>query len=491
MRSKGLEPLEPFPGVTKRWRCRCTRCGAEVSPTLKSVRLAVTGCRTCGLERSAAARRTSHDDAVAELQAVDLEPLEPYPGTATRKWRCRCLRCGDEVSPDLKHIRRGQRGCARFAGNLVIPDEASEVMRAAGAEPLVAYPGSHQPWLCRCLTCGREVTPSYNSVASRGQGVCVWCSRRVVEPSEAEATMWGAGLEPLAPYPGSKAPWLCACLRCRRKVSPSVSSVRSGKGCAYCSGNRVDPGEAVALMRASGLDPLEPYPGATSAWHCRCRECHRELTSTYQSVSSGARCAFCSRVRVDPLDALAVMEAAGLEPLEPYPGALVTWHCRCTGCGRDVHPRYGNVVKGQGGCVYCAAGRRFDPGAPAWLYLLAHQEFRAWQVGITGRLEKRLAAHARAGWHLVELYVFDRGISAMRAEAEVIAAWRRQGFPDAVPRAAMPQGGHTETVAWVNLPELTLRPIAEANDGRPELLTCGPGATITPWRSGRVDPGGP
>ncbi len=33
MRSAGLEPLEPFPGVDRPWRCRHARCGHEVSPT--------------------------------------------------------------------------------------------------------------------------------------------------------------------------------------------------------------------------------------------------------------------------------------------------------------------------------------------------------------------------------------------------------------------------------------------------------------------------
>jgi hypothetical protein len=32
-----------------------------------------------------------------------------------------------------------------------------------------------------------------------------------------------------------------------------------------------------------------------------------------------------------------VMEAAGVTPLEPYPGAVKWWRCECQTCGRDVH----------------------------------------------------------------------------------------------------------------------------------------------------------
>jgi hypothetical protein len=467
MRAKGLEPLDPYPGVNRHWRCQCTRCGAEVAPTLKNVRNAVFGCRPCGLRIGAEQRRSaSHDQAVAEIMAVDLEPLEPYPGTVGAKWRCRCLRCGDEVSPDLKHIRRGQRACPRCAGNIVEPEAAAQVMREAGAEPLEPYPGSKPPWRCRCLTCGKEVRPNYNSV-SKGQGVCVWCARRVVEEEEVAAVMRAAGFDPLEPYPGSIAPWLCRCRECSREISPSVATVRRrGHCCGYCSGNRVDPEEAEAVMRAAGYEPLAEYPGATEPWMCRCEKCGREVTTTYRNVSDGHGCGYCSRVRVDPIDAVAFMEAAGLKPLVPYPGATEAWPCRCTTCGNEVNPRWHNVSRGQGGCIYCAHGRRFDPAAPAWLYLLGHPEFRAWQVGITGRPDKRLEAHQRRGWHLVELFEFKLGCDALQAEAAIISGWRRQGFADAVPKSEMPQGGYTETVAWVNVPDITLVRVVTDFGGR-------------------------
>jgi hypothetical protein len=48
-------------------------------------------------------------------------------------------------------------------------------MRAAGLEPLVDYPGSHERWACRCQQCGRTVTPRYRHVADGVSGGCRYC----------------------------------------------------------------------------------------------------------------------------------------------------------------------------------------------------------------------------------------------------------------------------------------------------------------------------
>jgi len=51
------------------------------------------------------------------------------------------------------------------------------------------------------------------------------------------------------------------------------------------------------------------------------------------------------------------MRAAGLEPLQPYPGMGIAWRCRCMDptCGAIVSPTLG-TIRGGGGCEKC--GRR-------------------------------------------------------------------------------------------------------------------------------------
>jgi hypothetical protein len=59
--------------------------------------------------------------------------------------------------------------------------------------------------------------------------------------------------------------------------------------------------------------------------------------------------------RTDAAEATA-LRAHGFEPLEPYPGSSVGWHCRCTTWGKESKPLYSGV-KGRGyGCGHCAGG---------------------------------------------------------------------------------------------------------------------------------------
>lgn len=71
--------------------------------------------------------------------------------------------------------------------------------------------------------------------------------------------------------------------------------------------------------------------------------------------------------RIDPDTAAAVMRAAGLEPMEPYPGANVAWNCRCLKGAHGVAPTFTSVRTGtSSGCRHCgrtAAGSGAAPRA--------------------------------------------------------------------------------------------------------------------------------
>jgi hypothetical protein len=57
----------------------------------------------------------------------------------------------------------------------VDPLEAEAFWREQGLEPLEPYGASHRPWLSRHLACGREVSPTWNSVRG-GSGPCKFCA---------------------------------------------------------------------------------------------------------------------------------------------------------------------------------------------------------------------------------------------------------------------------------------------------------------------------
>ena len=49
LRKQGIEPLEPYPGLTDAtWRCRCIKCGSELDFKLRTARQG-SGCRYCNI----------------------------------------------------------------------------------------------------------------------------------------------------------------------------------------------------------------------------------------------------------------------------------------------------------------------------------------------------------------------------------------------------------------------------------------------------------
>lgn len=108
-------------------------------------------------------------------------------------------------------------------------------------------------------------------------------------------------------------------------------------------------------MLAAGLTPLEPYPGNRVPWSSKCDRCGRDVQPRYSDVKQGhGGCLTCVGHDVDLEIIMAQMASAGLEPLELYPGAREPWLCRHDKCGQEVKPRYNSVQQGRGGCLACA-----------------------------------------------------------------------------------------------------------------------------------------
>jgi hypothetical protein len=218
MRRAGFEPLEPYPGAQTPWQCRCIVCGRESTPRLNKV-LQGGRCKWCAV----AQRSRSQDSAVAVMRDAGFEPLEPYQNRHAA-WRCRCTVCGRESAPRLAGVLSGKRcrWCAHAAGGKARRTDsakAAAVMRVAGLEPLVEYPGARTPWPCRCILCGKESSPQFTNVLTKGSG-CRYCAGKAVDAEDAVETMKAAGFEPLEDYPGSDQPWRCRCERCGRQSLP-------------------------------------------------------------------------------------------------------------------------------------------------------------------------------------------------------------------------------------------------------------------------------
>jgi len=127
----------------------------------------------------------------------------------------------------------------------------------------------------------------------------------------------------------------------------------------------LDTEEVDELFRKSGMEPLEPYLGASKPRMSRCLTCGKIGTPTYTTLRTGhLGCKDCGyKIVKSKLIGLKrdlkkiehIFSDANLEPLEEFSGANNPRRCRCLVCEKIVSPVYGNLQQGQGGCIYCAA----------------------------------------------------------------------------------------------------------------------------------------
>ena len=447
-RNANLEPLEPYESSQKKWKCKCLVCDSMVFPMATTLQSGQGGCSKCGYAENRRKQLTPQDKAVAFFESKGFTPLVAYPG-ANSPWKSKCNKCGEVSAPHYSSIKNG-RGCGVCAGKLVPEHIAIQRMRESNLEPLEPYPGGKTAWRCICTRCNREVYPKYAGIRN-GDGGCKYCGGHFVEPDAAFQVMLAKGVTPQEPYSHNAKKWHCICNSCGRNVYPTWNTVQSGRSaCAYCTRRKVDPEEAVIAMLKNGAKPLEPYPGARINWSCECLKCGRKISPDYSSVINiGANpCGYCAGKRVDPKTAFAAMVNANLTPLEVYVKARKPWRCICNTCKKLVTPSYTSIRIGQGGCRYCT-NRGLDYNEPAYLYLMTHQALAAHKVGIANGKTRvnRIKEHQKYGWVLFKSIDFETGDDAFQIEQQLLA-WLRQnkGLGVFLSKEQLPQGGYSETI---------------------------------------------
>ena len=458
MRAAKLEPLEDYCGNNKPWKCKCMKCDRVVSPRLSSVKRKSNGCGYCS------GNRVDASDAIKIMMKASLKPLEPFPGSKTA-WKCKCMKCGQVSSPCCSDVKRGT-GCGICAGVIVIPELAVKVMMKANLKPLEPYPGGSTSWKCKCLKCGKEVSPKYHNIKS-GDGGCKYCGGNYVSAKEAEKLMLVNKLKPLVPYVNTDTPWKCLCLVCNSIVKPRHHSIKGGQGgCPICANKKMSDSqklsqeEAISVMKNAQLTPLEDYKKSDKPWKCRCDKCLKVVYPRYSGIQSGqGGCLSCAGKMVDPKEADSVMRASGFIPLMDYPGSNKPWKCKCKKCGRVVSPHY-TTVKGGGGCRYCTE-LGIDYTGPGFIYLMTHPYLESHKIGIGGskrtRNRDRVKDHQKSGWKLYQRKDFKTADEAFQVEQSILDWFRLdKKLGVYLSEFEMPQGGYSETVdaSEIDLPTI-------------------------------------
>jgi len=467
-KSKGFSPLENYPGAKVRWKCIHTKCGSTVMITLNSVQNARKKIGTCA--SCADNAPTTEAAALRIMKSAGLKPLVKFPGY-DEPWKSIHTKCGSTVRPRLHSIKAGGNGCRKcgFKQSAIKRTTKNEVaiaeLRSAGFEPLEQFVGVRIGWKSRCLTCKRVSSPQLGSIRA-GSG-CQYCANNVrLLQDEAVVRMKKFGVTPLVPYKNAVTPWKSRCMTCGKVVSPKLNSVQSGQGaCKYCSKVYVDPKEAIKFMIQRGVEPKEPYTNSITPWKCKCLKCARIVYPQYSSIKAGrGGCKYCAPTYISPIEAVRIMKKAGYIPLVPYTNSVTKWKSTHKKCGRTVEPAFNNIAQGAGGCKWCGEGG-LDYSAPSYLYIVSHKEFGSLKVGISNddARANRIAAHKRNGWKLHKSYKFRTGAQASDCETAILRHLRiKLQLGVHLSGNLMPQGGHTETVDGKEVTVLELTKIVDS-----------------------------
>jgi hypothetical protein len=155
--------------------------------------------------------------------------------------------------------------------------------------------------------------------------------------------------------------------------------------------------------------------------------CAGEIAPRLSNIKAGhGACKFCAGVGRRPRaiadeEAVAVMAAAGLNALEPYPGRTQAfWRMQCLSCKDVMMTTLANVKRNVRGCPTCAT-HGLDASLPALLYLIVNPKTGETRVGVTGLdLTTRLGRFLHEGWQIDHMRYFPSVNEALRAEQRII-----------------------------------------------------------------------
>jgi formylmethanofuran dehydrogenase subunit E len=176
--SLGFMPLTQYNGVGADWEIQCLTCKNQFISSYAKIKSAKNICPTCLKSRRILSANDPSSGVFKILESRGLIPIEEYSGNSAKKWKCKCIKCDKTVYPRYHDLLKGKGGCKECSSKSHWTEEKlkeiSLVMLEAQLQPLVAYAGASKPWECKCLRCGETVTPTYQNVKA-GHGGCIYC----------------------------------------------------------------------------------------------------------------------------------------------------------------------------------------------------------------------------------------------------------------------------------------------------------------------------
>jgi hypothetical protein len=405
----------------------------------------------------------SQEEVEALFFKQGLRVLEPYINSRTRI-KAQCLGCGKFVQPYYRQIWSGQRGCRDCSSNKFKLNqlELEETFQRLNLTLIDQYKNSKIPVTVKCNTCGsssREIVANLRKMKTFHCAICYPKKTFVRKGRKLNPLQIREILEEFASYDflvlgefrTVNKSVTVKHLTCGTVSDRSLKSIKQGAGyCNGCRKNRIlTEEEALKVLAEAGFEPIAKYINSEIPWESKCKKCGRILSPrlhTLRQKKSG--CAYCNKVKVDPIDAVSLMISSGYTPLEPYKNSKAKWKSRHEVCGRIVFPKYNSIHTGQGGCPDCVD--KYSYNEPSYFYVLENSLYESLKIGIsnTETRDDRTLIHAKYGWKLIQRIDFENGFLAYEFEQTLLKYLRKvRKIPVHLSKVEMPQSGYSETMS--------------------------------------------
>ena len=398
----GWDPATVTIGSRQRvwWRCaEGHRWKVAVSD-----RVATQGCAVCSGHKVLAGHNdlaTTHPELALEIDQVN-PPCVSAGSSTELQWRCAE---GHTWRARVSHRVRGT-GCPTCANkqiavgfNDLATTHPELAKQADGWDPTTVGAGSGRTqmwrcdlghtWLCRI------------DVRSDEETGCPTCANRVIAAgfndlatTHPELAMEANGWDPTSVGAGSNSKVAWRCQQGHEWTALIISRTRDRRGCPYCSGRLVVPGHndlatlhPLLAAELIGVDPSTVHAGSKQRLSWRCAQGH-------------------------------------------------VWMAQVSSRTRATSPT---------GCPGCAPRGGFDSTLPGYLYLVEHEMWGLLQVGISNTPERRLTAHQRRGWVVLDVRGPMEGLLARAWEQDILEALRDIGADVGTDAIAGKFDGYTES----------------------------------------------
>jgi len=340
--------------------------------------------------------------------------------------------------------------------------------QVVGWDPKKYSAGSGAKLLWRCQK-GHEWKSTVVGRAANNLG-CPICSNRVILPgfndlatTHPELAQQANGWDPMKVTAGLmvRKKWKCSIGHEWESTinNRSTSVKRTGKTtCPICTGEKILAGfndlgtkRPEVARFAVGWDPSTRAVSSHEKLPWKCDLGHKYLMAISNKTFKENGCPYCSNSLVlagfndlATTHPIIASEAVGWDPAQVLGGTARKLKWRCV-VGHEWVAQVNGRTQGNG-CPTCAK-YGYDVNENGFLYLLIHDDWNLFQIGITNNPKSRLAKHFRKGWSLIELRGPMDGLIAREWESSILQMLKHHGAELATENVAGKFDGYTE--AWL------------------------------------------